>query len=407
MTNMGAPRILLMCEFEKGELAGGESVLFGFVEGLAAQAENQIQLIVLTSRSMQAALHELLPPPNKVVARPGLLISPAARLKRKLRKSMPGVVAVIRKALRMSDRGMPKEVAGIDDFSLGLEPDIIHWFYPLHYAISDIPDICTVHDLNYEHLSDGFGKEYVTWRRKLMNEQVTRSQALVAISGFVADDVAARYPEADDRIRTVKWAPFIRPENQVETSSFVQASALGDFILYPAATYRHKNHVRLVQALRIVNGRRTIPLRLVLTGPLTPDWRDMEQRFASEIAEGRLLHLGFVAKCELTRLYDACRLVAFPSLFEGAGLPLMEAIAMGRTIVCSDIPVFREYGGDFPIYFNPMCPESIADAIERGMGRFASRRPPVALRTWSNVADDYIGIYRDILSANGRAGDDC
>ena len=78
---MSAPRILLMCEFEKGELAGGESVLFGFVEGLAAQAGNQIRIIVLTSRSMRAALHELLPPPNKVVARPGLLISPAARLK--------------------------------------------------------------------------------------------------------------------------------------------------------------------------------------------------------------------------------------------------------------------------------------------------------------------------------------
>ena len=126
LTDMSAPRILLMCEFEKDELAGGESVLFGFVEGLVAQAENQIQLIVLTSRSMQAALHELLPPPNKAVARPGLLISPTARLKRKLRKSMPGVVAVIRKALRMSDQGMPKEVAGIDDFSLGLKPDIIN-----------------------------------------------------------------------------------------------------------------------------------------------------------------------------------------------------------------------------------------------------------------------------------------
>ena len=403
---MSAPRILLMCEFEKDELAGGESVLFGFVEGLVAQAENQIQIIVLTSRSMQAALHELLPPPNKVVARPELLISPATRLKRKLRKIMPGVVAVIRKALRMNDQGMPKEVAGIDDFSLGLAPDIIHWFYPLHYAISDIPDICTVHDLNYEHLSDGFEEEYVTWRRKLMNEQVTQSQALVAISRFVADDVAARYPEAHEKIRTVKWAPFIRPENQVGTSSFAQAPALGDFILYPAATYRHKNHVRLVQALRIVNGRRTIPLRLVLTGPLTTDWRDMEQRFASEIAEETLLHLGFVAKCELTRLYHACRLVAFPSLFEGAGLPLMEAIAMGRTIICSDIPVFREYGGDFPLYFNPMRAESIADAIERGMEQFASRQTPVALRTWSNVADDYIGIYQDILSATGRAGDD-
>ena len=233
MINMGAPRILLMCEFEKGELAGGESVLFGFVEGLVAQAGNQIRIIVLTSRSMQAALHELLPPPNKVVARPGLLISPAARLKRKLRKSMPGVVAVIRKALRMSDQGMPKEVAVIDDFSLGLEPDIIHWFYPLHYAISDIPDICTVHDLNYEHLSDGFGEAYVTWRRKLMNEQVTRSQALVAISRFVADDVAARYPEAHEKIRTVKWAPFIRPENRIGASSFAQASALGDFIALP------------------------------------------------------------------------------------------------------------------------------------------------------------------------------
>lgn len=399
---MGAPRILLMCEFEKDELAGGESALFGFVEGLVAQAENKIQIIMLTSRSMQAALHELLPPPNKVLARPGLLISPAARLKSKLRKSMPGIAAVIRKALRMSDQGMPKEVARIDDFSLGLAPDIIHWFYPLHYAISDIPDICTVHDLNYEHLSDGFGEEYVTWRRKLMNEQVTRSKALVAISRFVADDVAARYPEAHEKIRTVKWAPFIRPENRVGTSGFVQAPALGDFILYPAATCRHKNHVRLVQALRIVNGRRAIPLRLVLTGPLTPDWRDMEQRFASEIAEETLLHLGFVAKRELTRLYHACRLVAFPSLFEGAGLPLMEAIAMGRTIVCSDIPVFREYGGDFPLYFNPMRVESIANAIERGMGQSASRQPPVALRTWSNVADDYIDIYRDVLSRAGN-----
>ena len=57
-------------------------------------------------------------------------------------------------------------------------------------------------------------------------------------------------------------------------------------------------------------------------------------------------------------------------------------------------------------WFHVPCAESIANAIERGMEQFASRQTPVALRTWSNVADDHIGICQDILSASGGAGDD-
>lgn len=75
---------------------------------------------------------------------------------------------------------------------------------------------------------------------------------------------------------------------------------------------------------------------------------------------------------------------------------------MSRMICYSDIPVFREYGGDFPFYFKPMRARSIANTIEIALTESAARRLPPALRTWLNVADDYIDIYRDVLSRAGN-----
>jgi glycosyltransferase involved in cell wall biosynthesis len=394
----GVKNILLMCEFEKSELAGCESVILGLIEGLVSQGDPRFRYVILTTESMRRAIAHMLPSPHSVIARPNCK-SNSDNVKDGLRNAFPSAVALFRKIVKRPTQGLPAEVSELDAFSEALFPDLIHWLYPLHYARSQHANICTVHDLNYEHLEEGFTEDYKRWRRILMREQVRRADLLVTISDFVSHDLENHYPESQSKIKTVKWAPYIQQERGKLMAQQGVGLIEGSFILYPAATYKHKNHRKLFEAISLINKRGHSPVRLFLTGPVTNEWHGLQEDFKNEMESSLIHHLGFVSKQHLEVLYKSCSLVVFPSLFEGAGLPLLEAITLHKKICCSDIPVFREYGGDYPIYFDPESASSIAEAIKRSL----AGNPPesrITYPTWAEIAQDYLALYEMVLRLN-------
>jgi glycosyltransferase involved in cell wall biosynthesis len=128
------------------------------------------------------------------------------------------------------------------------------------------------------------------------------------------------------------------------------------FVLYPANLWPHKNHERLIAALSRVQG-----VALVLTGAPSPRLAALENQTRREGVE--LIHLGYVD--DLAPLYRGARAVVFPSLAEGWGAPVIEAMACGCPVATSTEASLEEVVGDAALAFDPSEPDAIAGAIDR------------------------------------------
>jgi hypothetical protein len=158
----------------------------------------------------------------------------------------------------------------------------------------------------------------------------------------------------------------------------------------------YKNFNRLLLAWKLIP--KAERPKLVITGshgddPLAPLVRALELDDDVEL-------LGWVADDRLTELYGGASVYVFPSLFEGFGLPVLEAMASGCAVVASDIPVLREVGGDAGVYVDPLDPAAIASGVCRAIGdqevraKLASAgRARAASFTWVRTAAETAAVF--------------
>ena len=175
----------------------------------------------------------------------------------------------------------------------------------------------------------------------------------------------------------------------VDSAQFVPHFGDRDnFVLYPARGWAHKNHPRLIEAMTLL--RQRIPgIRLVLTGGglgalgKLPEWVDRR---------------GLVSTGELHELYRTASALAFPSLYEGFGLPPLEAMASGCPAAVSDAGSIPEVCGEAAVLFDPLEPESIAEgifhAIEHRQTLSAGGVHQAARFTWESCRDQHLLAYR-------------
>jgi hypothetical protein len=135
-----------------------------------------------------------------------------------------------------------------------------------------------------------------------------------------------------------------------------------DWLFYPANRWRHKNHEALLQALVILR-EQGMGIPLVVTGYDMPNGYPLKKRVAELGLESQVWDVGYVSPEQLSFLYGKARLVVVPSLFEGFGLPLVEAMAAGRPVVAARASSLPEIGGDAVAYFDPLVPADMARVV--------------------------------------------
>jgi glycosyltransferase involved in cell wall biosynthesis len=166
----------------------------------------------------------------------------------------------------------------------------------------------------------------------------------------------------------------------------------GPVVVCVGAKRPHKNQAVLVQAMR------QLPpdLRLVLAGHAEPYEETLRAQARELGVAERVVFAGWVPDADLEGLWATARVAALPTLAEGFGLPLVEAMARGAPVAASDLPVLREVGGSWPTYFDPRDPSDAARAIKalladppdpEGGRRWAERY------TWSAAAQATWGVY--------------
>ena len=135
------------------------------------------------------------------------------------------------------------------------------------------------------------------------------------------------------------------------------------FLYYPAATWLHKNHANLLSAIKLLICDHCFDGNLVLTGVATSAKSQLLVKIAELGLQDRVHILGYVPYDKLPVIYNLARMLVFPSLYEGFGMPVVEAMACGCPVVCSNVTSLPEVAGAAADYFDPASPEAIAACI--------------------------------------------
>ena len=233
-------------------------------------------------------------------------------------------------------------------------------------AFCPIPTAAVVHDLAAHRVPgkyDGFRTLYQT---KVLPFFIRRAEFPVAISEATADDMAAFLKIPREKI-TVSWDGL--PERTAKPAGTVlQRYNLekGGYLLYISRLeHPAKNQYTLIESYEKLPPELTERYRLVLGGA---DWHGAEiirARAAASPLADRILLAGFVADEDLEDLYRGAAAYVFPSLFEGFGLSLIEAMDLGIPCACSDCSSLAELGRGAALLFDPKDPDAIADALKR------------------------------------------
>jgi glycosyltransferase involved in cell wall biosynthesis len=282
-------------------------------------------------------------------------------------------------------------------------PDVL--FVPAHVLplIHPLPSVVTVHDLGYRRYPETHPpnqRRYLDWSTRfaarnathlLADSEATRRD-LMEFYGAEAEKVTVVYPGGPEGLGRVDPAP-VRARYGLPD----------EYVLHVGTLQPRKNLIRLMEAVAAVRARRP-ELGLVLAG--RPGWLAEPILKLARVQAEWVRLLDYVPATDLAALYSGARVFAFPSLYEGFGFPILEAMACGAPVVCAATASLPELAGEAALQVDPLDVTALASAIERVLGdgalraELAARGPAQARRfTWERTARNTLRV---LAGAGGK-----
>lgn len=282
------------------------------------------------------------------------------------------------------DRAQPSEETGIEVVPIerrrlwthvGLSralhdrpPDAL--FVPSHVipAVHPPVSVVTIHDLGYIHQPESHPR-----RQRLMLEAATRwnvhaATRIIAISEVTRRDLIDRYGASADQIDVIHHGidhdHFRQLDRAILRQRLLELGLREPYVLFVSTLHPRKNIGRLVAAFERLNRH---DLTLVITGKPGWDVAPILRRVALSKAAGRIILLGHVDDADLPILYNSAEVFVLPSLYEGFGMGIIEAMACGCPVVTSNRSSMPEIAGDAAILVEPTCIEGIRAGIEEAL----------------------------------------
>ena len=244
--------------------------------------------------------------------------------------------------------------------------DVLHHAGGTMPTFRSVPGVITMHDLQPLANPERFGLIKGTYIRLIAPRSIRNADRVLCLSEFVANDVVTRVGIDRSLLRIVPCgvsdpgAAF----DHVRCDELLTALGLTDrpFILYPAITYPHKNHITLVAAFARLSETRP-DLRLVLTGGSGPSEDVLTATIDAYGLSPKVIRTGRIPESDLDLLYRSAAVMAFPSSYEGFGVPMLEAMSRGCPIVASRIGALPDVVGDAGEFVDPLDVRGWADAV--------------------------------------------
>ncbi len=395
-------RVVVDCRIEPGRFGGIEQAMRGLVTGLARSDDALVDVRVLAWQgldewirpSVDGASHvaiESVPPPT---SRGMVRHVRAHALGRKLLDHTQD--------LRSRHRGVPVSDGVIES----LAPDVVHFAHQ-GAALTATASIYEPWDLQHVHLPEMFTMTEYLRRERWYRAFCEQAQHVVVHSSSVRLDVIERYGIDESRVSVLPMGSALELVGALDADASARRRAdlavAPRYALYPAQSWPHKNHRRLLEAIALLR-RSGCPVPLVLAGA-TNAMSELDAA-ARQLGVRDLVHLpGRVSDLDLRALYDGAACLVYPSQHEGFGLPLVEAFGARVPIVCSSIDTLHEVAADAAEFVDPLDAESIAaglrcvwtDAGRAGelIARGSARRRHF---TWEATGAAYRGVYAAVAT---------
>ena len=281
------------------------------------------------------------------------------------------------------------------------------WFCPQHNLDPrpvDLPSVVLLSDIQDEYYPEFFSSETLQGRQRTYRPSCEAAVAVITPTEYTRQAILQKYAVAPEKVFVVPHGVSRRFDASAQDPGFVRRKyGLPEiYAYYPANFYRHKNHVMLAEAIAIFQSKTGYRLPVLLTGADFGGKKPFEQLSAKLGVSSCFRDLGWLPASEIPALYAGAALVVFPSMFEGFGLPLLEAMQAGVPIVASDAACIPEVAGDAALLAHPAVPEQFADAMIRLLSDVPLRRDLIArgrrraqFFTWERAAK----CLRQVLEA--------
>jgi glycosyltransferase involved in cell wall biosynthesis len=312
-------------------------------------------------------------------------------------------------------RSILKGATGID--ILRAEPNYLN-FDVVHHPLSTMkpswkrfPSVLTFLDMQQEFYPQFFTSVELETRRATSRASASAATRIIAISEHAKKCLEERYEIEADKIDVIY--PGYGEEYRV-IDDWERVNAIRrkyglekPFLYYPAATWPHKNHRLLLFALKLLKERYGFDGELVLTGVAMNTFDTLMSEAVRLGLDGMVRVLGYLPYEELPCLYTLAKLMVFPSLFEGFGIPVVEAMACGCPVACSNATSLPEVIGGAGIMFDPSSQEDMAEKIWQAWiddGKLELLRQAglkrVAMFTWKDAARETLDVYKRAAELN-------
>ena len=289
--------------------------------------------------------------------------------------------------------------------------DVLHSPYFASPLFPNVPTVVTIHDVIPLVLPSYAQSFHVRAYMQLVSAAAKRAEAILTVSEASKQDIVRVLKIPPERIHVTYNATdsSLTPICDTSALDWVRDSygITGDYLLYFGGFDRRKNVERILQAYHSARESFNRPCQLVLAGslnlvghPLYPDPRSMILRYG---LEGEVIVTGKISEDEKPALYSAARAFVFPSLYEGFGMPVLEAMACGTPVITSCVSSLPEVAGDAALLVDPTDVDAIAGAMvqlvnDAALGEDLRRKglQRASLFSWEASAAKTLEVYRQV-----------
>ena len=292
-----------------------------------------------------------------------------------------------------------------DGFYEQLGVDLIHFPYQ-EFVMTSLPSIYNPHDLQHLHYPQFFSDPTLKWRDTIYPAGCNNSDIVVVGSQWIKQDIIDNFQIDLDKIQVIPWASptqAFKPSNrgtmhEVESKYHIKKP----FAFYPAMTWEHKNHLRLLDAIAYLRDNKNLIVNLICTGNKSDEFfPKIQERLSQLNLNEQVKFLGIIPRSELRDIYNVSQFVIVPTLFEAASAPVFEAWQEGIPVACSNVTSLPEQVGNAALLFDPNSTMDIVDALKQ-MSIDQKLRDELKIKgdkrlkdfSWERTAKAYRAVYR-------------
>ncbi len=289
--------------------------------------------------------------------------------------------------------------------------DLYHYpHFDMPLGMRGIPLVMTIHDLYPLTLPGYCSPLKRQYFYRLARHNAQRASRVITISQHTQKDIQQWLQCPPEKIRLIPqgYSRQYRPiQDRQHLTEVRQKYRLPEkFILYVGNHKPHKNLARLLKGYRLLPDEMQREYALVLTGPISQNTKTLQDLADCLDIRPQVLFLGLIEEKDLPGLYNLASLCVLPSLYEGFGLPLVEAMACGTTVACSNAAAIPEVVGSAGRLFDPLDPEAISQAIlqaiQYDVGKTGNRQKcldQAAKFSWEKTAAQTWQAYQELMAS--------